>query len=166
MNSFYFSQWEDKVESDNMVNYSDSKLIITPLRVGGDSERDYKEQLGRINEGQSHVWDDTKSNTAVVGDYFGYVVNQKKLSSDLKTDGLIEIYKIIEINRPSERLPSWSDNVGQGDRNVVVLSSKCFYKGTLREFKKTVDYSPNWHSQGTTCVNAGKVLTYFDMIFN
>ena len=162
---FYFAQWKEKVATE-YANYQDSKLIITPLRVGGNSERDYKEQLGRINEGLSHVWDDTKHNTAVVGDYFGYAVNQKKLSSDSKTDGSIEIYKIIGICRPSERLSMWSDNVGQGDRNVVVLSSKCFYKGTLRELKKAVNYSPNYNVQGTICISSGKVVTYFDRILN
>jgi hypothetical protein len=159
-----FMQWKEKVAAENVVDYQNSKLIITPVTVN--SVRDYKEQLGRINEGLPHVWDDTKHNTAIVGDYFGYAMNQKKLTSDLKTDGSIEIYKIIGICRPSERLLSWSNNVGQGDRNVIILSSKCFYKGSLREFKEAVAYQSNYNVQGTMCVHAGKVVTYFDKIFN
>jgi hypothetical protein len=32
------------------------------------------------------------------------------------------IHKIVGVKPPTERLPSWSKNVGQGDRNVLELS--------------------------------------------
>jgi hypothetical protein len=34
----------------------------------------------------------------------------------------VVIHQIIDVKPPSERLPSWSKNVGQGDRNVIALS--------------------------------------------
>ena len=34
----------------------------------------------------------------------------------------VVIHKILDVKPPSARLPSWSKNVGQGDRNVVELS--------------------------------------------
>ena len=34
----------------------------------------------------------------------------------------VVIHQIVDVKPPSARLPSWSRNVGQGDRNVVELS--------------------------------------------
>ena len=34
----------------------------------------------------------------------------------------VHIHTIVSISSPADRLPSWSENVGQGDRNVVTLS--------------------------------------------
>jgi hypothetical protein len=34
----------------------------------------------------------------------------------------VVIHRILDVKPPSARLPSWSRNVGQGDRNVVELS--------------------------------------------
>ena len=67
---------------------------------------------------------------------------------------------------PYERLSSWSDNVGQGDRNVIVISSKSIYTGTMVEFKKTMNYSEKFNVQGTMCADVKKTHTYFDKILN
>jgi hypothetical protein len=34
----------------------------------------------------------------------------------------VVIHKIMDVKPPSQRLPSWSKNVGQGDRNILELS--------------------------------------------
>ena len=159
---YYFQYWKQKINN----SYNNSKIILTPLKVRGNSERDYLEQMDRIKNGLIHVWDDSKYNTAVVGDYFGYVVNQKKINNDEKTNGSIKLYKILEVRNPYERLSTWSDNVGHANRNVIVLSQKCYYEGTLKELKESVGYSPNYNVQGTMCINIGKSLSYFDKILD
>jgi len=60
------------------------------------------------------MWDDSKTNQARPGDLLGFYHHNNH----------IEIHLIIGIDKPTNRLPSWSDNVGQSDRNVVYLSSK------------------------------------------
>ena len=162
-----FDEFVARYHHKNMkkLNYQNSKLILTPLKIGGNSERDYKEQMDRIENGKQHVWDDSKYNSACRGDVFGYVWNQKK-NGDKKTDGKINLYEILDVMSPYERLSSWSDNVGQGDRNVIVISSKSIYTGTMVEFKKTMNYSEKFNVQGTMCADVKKTHTYFDKILN
>ena len=76
------------------------------------------------------------------------------------------IYRITDTSKPSERLRSWSKNVGQSDRNVLHLTKNCIYSGSMLEFKEIAGYKPNFNVQGTMCVNESKSLMYFDKIFN
>ena len=145
------------------IEYQKSNLIITP--VTSISQKDYDEQVERIKDGLPHMWDDSKTNSAVIGDYFGYVWNQKK-KGDTKTDGKIILYKIIDVLKPDQRLPTWSNNVGQGDRNVIVLTSESVYSGTCLEFKTIMGYTPTYNLQGTLRADITKTHTYFDKIFN
>lgn len=71
---------------------------------------DYAEQMSRI--GHTWCWDDSRYNTANAGEYFGFCFNDDKMI----------IHRILEVKSPTERLPSWSRNVGQGNRNVLELS--------------------------------------------
>ncbi len=96
-------------------------LILTPIAKErrtseSDSKRDYEEQLERVANGGAWMWDDVSpsrsQHKAQVGDDFGFVFNGDK----------VRIHKVIEVHDPSQRLPSWSANVGQGDRYVLVLS--------------------------------------------
>ena len=158
----FFQKWK----GIKKISYSGSQIILSPLRHGGNSERDYLEQINRMKDGLPHVWDDSQHNTAVIGDFFGYVKNQKKIDKERKTDGSVELYKILDIKKPIDRLPTWSSNVGQEDRNVLCLSKKRYYKGTFKEMKELLCYSPNFNLQGTFCVKSGRALTYFDTIFH
>ena len=61
------------------------------------------------------MWDDAKGNpTNRVGGAFGFVHNGNR----------VELYIVVGIKTPSERLTSWSANVGQGDRQVLILSPR------------------------------------------
>ncbi len=90
-------------------------MVITPINKNKKSKSniDYNEQLERVNQNRSiWCWDDTPHNTAKVGDYFGFLFYNNK----------VQIHIITAIKMPSERLASWSNNVGQGDRRVLELS--------------------------------------------
>jgi len=58
-------------------------------------------------------WDDDKQNNTQVGDIFGFY----------KGNVCVEIHRVDAVQDPSLRLLSWSNNVGQQGRNVLVLSS-------------------------------------------
>ena len=67
---------------------------------------------------------------------------------------------------PVMRLDSWSENVGQSNRNVILLSKEPYYQGTLSEFKQITKYSENWNSQGTSNVSFDKSKRYLTHIFS
>jgi len=97
----------------------ETSCIVTPVAKKYNpnkpcSLRDYEEQLRRCNDGKGMMWDDAKGNpTRKVGGLFCFVHNDKK----------VQVHLVTNIHPPSERAPSWSNNVGQGDRNVLMLSS-------------------------------------------
>lgn len=102
-------------------------LILTPIAKehrtsGPDSKRDYEEQLERVANGGTWMWDDVSPNrgghNATVGDDFGFVFNGEK----------VRVHKVTEVLDPSQRIPSWAPNVGQSNRDVLVLS------GMIREY--------------------------------
>jgi len=112
------------------------KIILTPIartrRPSGqpDSLRDFTEQQMRTALG-SHIWmwDDAAGNQASVGDVFGFVHNQS-----------VVIYHIVtEVQNPQHRLPSWTANIGQRDRNVLYLSEEVD-RQTWEEWKEIGGY--------------------------
>jgi hypothetical protein len=97
----------------------DRSFIITPIakkykKEGPDSKKDYEEQIQRDLAGELVMWDDTKRNSSKIGDYFGFYRYKKHVS----------IRIINEIKNPYQRLETWSQNVGQGERNVLILSDE------------------------------------------
>jgi hypothetical protein len=89
------------------VVISNGQVVPAP-----DSKKDYNEQLERVARGESMCWDDNASNLSRAGDFFGFRFQ----------DDRVDVYKITDVHSPMHRLPSWSDNVGQTNRNVLVLS--------------------------------------------
>ncbi len=95
-------------------------ILITPIakviksKTAGtpDSRRDYNEQCDRFSKGQPMCWDDDKNNNTKVGDIFGFC----------KQPECVELHRVEAVHDPSHRLPSWSNNVGQSGRNVLMLS--------------------------------------------
>jgi hypothetical protein len=65
-----------------------------------------------LHDGFQWCWDDSRYNKAKIGDYFGFYFRGMR----------VVIHQIVDVKPPSERLPSWSKNVGQCDRNVLALS--------------------------------------------
>ena len=104
---------------------SNTYITITPISgKTKDKENvccpltDYKEQISRTSEGCAWMWDDGKHNTSNIGDYFAFFL----VESTIRPIGKVIIHKIINILDPKHRLPSWHKNIGQRDRNVLVLS--------------------------------------------
>lgn len=99
----------------NMNTDKTVEIVITPISKDKKNKAciDYMEQLERVQYGH-HIWcwDDSSKNTAQVGDLFGFYFHGIK----------VIIHQVLCIKPPSDRLPSWSGNVGQGDRNVLELS--------------------------------------------
>ena len=90
-------------------------LTLSPVSkdIKSPSYIDYNEQLSRVlHDGFQWCWDDSRYNKAKVGEYFAFYFHGMR----------VVIHQIVDVKPPSERLPSWSKNVGQGDRNVVMLS--------------------------------------------
>jgi hypothetical protein len=111
----------DVTESKNDSEYTtQNNLYITPISKKDNKKhkpnRDYKEQLENVNKGKFVYWDGPSPKTKAKsksGDYFMFWFYEKE----------VRIHKIINVYDPKYRLPSWSDNVGHSDRNVVELSS-------------------------------------------
>jgi len=142
-------------------------MIVTPISKNPKSKAniDYHEQLQRIHDNLTHMWDDSRYCHAIQGDLFAYIENSVKLrnndtSGEMKTPGKIMIYIILDVHSPSKRLPSWSCNVGQGDRNVLELTDKPIYEGTAIEWKNYLGYKENYNVQGTIHIDNSKLISY------
>jgi hypothetical protein len=106
------------------------------------------------------MWDDSKDNTALTGDLFAYVRNSVNNRGGGKTPGEIMIFVIEGTSSPEERLESWSENVGQRDRNVVQLNSTPLFKGTMVEWKTYMGYKERYCVQGTMTLTYQKIKQY------
>ena len=146
-------------------NYN-KNMVLTPVAQGKNSasNRDYNDQIIRRNNKEMHCWDDSKDNKAVKGDLFGYVENCIGIRPDIKTHGRIELFKILNIYNKTYRLPEWSENVGQGDRNVVELSNDPIFVGSFKDFKDCMGYSDNYNLQGTRYIKSEQLINYYDNI--
>ena len=125
-------------------------LTITPISSDNRNKAniDYEEQLSRISEGKSLVWDDSKYNQSKSGDLFGF----------WKYKNEVLIHVIEKVFSPLERLPSWSSNVAQGNRNVIQLSKNNF---TI-PWEKWIELDGAKRCMGTSPVKKGlsKILDY------
>lgn len=141
-------------------------MVVTPVSVCAKSaaRRDWLEQVQRRKEGKQHVWDDSKQNHAEAGDLFAYVENSRKVGENQKSKGWIEVYVIQAVHSPASRLPTWSVNVGQGNRNVVELSSEPIYKGSMVEWKAILGYSERYCVQGTIHLKHERIKEYLNKI--
>ncbi len=94
-----------------------TKLIVTPINKDQSSKSniDFVEQQNRFHDGQDMMWDDAKNNpTLFPYGLFGFVHNNNH----------VDIHMITRISESNKRLDSWSSNVGQTDRNVLMLTPK------------------------------------------
>lgn len=101
----------------------DKENICCPLT-------DYIEQISRTSKGFIWMWDDGKHNTSNIGDYFAFFL----VESTIRPIGKVIIHKIINILDPKHRLPSWHKNIGQRDRNVLILS-EIITEITMKDWK-------------------------------
>ena len=90
-----------------------TKIIVTPITIK--SNLDFVEQQNRFNNGEDMMWDDAKNNpTKFPYGLFGFVHNNKH----------VDIHMITRISDTTKRLESWSNNIGQNNRNVLMLTPK------------------------------------------
>tara|TARA_B100001094_G_C17852995_1_gene633579 strand:+ start:348 stop:758 length:411 start_codon:yes stop_codon:yes gene_type:complete len=93
-------------------------LIYTPVckdyKKDGvpDSRKDFEEQQKSAKEGFTWMWDADPKNKAKVGDVFAFTKYKQE----------VQFHKIQQVYDPVLRLPSWRQNVGQQNRNVLFLS--------------------------------------------
>jgi hypothetical protein len=98
---------------------NNSKYVITPIaqkpnKYGPCSKTDWEEQQKRCRNGEQMMWDDEPRNRSKAGDFL-FVWHYKDC---------VTIHNIEAVFPSSKRLPSWSDNVGQTDRQVLYISNE------------------------------------------
>lgn len=138
------------------------KVICSPIPIKKKSSQpcartDFEEQQKRneiILDGNLFwCWDDASKNKANVGDIFIFwdYDGKGKGEKGQWRSGNFHFHKVISVRNPSERLPSWSANVGQSHRNVLELSPPKF---TL-SYEQMINYGakPDYH--GTKYPKAG-----------
>ena len=104
-----------------------------------DSKRDYLEQMERERQGMKLMWDDRSKNDSLAGTtMFAFVFNNEK----------VKFHIVTNVMNPEARLVSWSQNVGQDNRNVLELSN------LVHEMDWETWLSLGGHKkvQGTTCI--------------
>ena len=140
------------IENPKIQVKSDPLLTITPISANVKSKAniDYGEQLDRISEGTPLVWDDSRFNQSTPGDLFGF----------WKYKDQVLIHVVEKVSSPTDRLPSWSSNVGQEDRNVVQLSAE----KVVIPWNKWIELDGAKRCMGTAPVKKGlaNILEYYN----
>jgi hypothetical protein len=102
----------------------------------------------RVSNQQDLVWDDSRFNKTQQGDLFGFWFYEQ----------YVKVHVVQNVTSPSTRLESWSDNVGQEDRNVVTLSRE--YQ--IIKWDKWIELDGAKRCMGTAPVKKGRtqILNY------
>ena len=142
---------------------SSSGVVITPIakkvkKTSPCSVTDYNELEERSVTGLEIFWDDSRSNKTKSGDLFVF-----------RFDSIRAVFHVVEdVSDSSNRLESWSKNVGQTDRNVLKLSKK----SVIVPWEKWNEFEYYGGRQGTTHMdglkNAGikaEILKYANECF-
>ena len=145
--------FKNETDNNNIVN---TNLTITPISNNKTNKAniDYKEQYSRIYDGHNIMWDDSKYNKSNIGDLFGFWFCNHG----------VYIHTIEDILSPSDRLESWSKNIGQNNRNVVILSNtNCFI-----EWIDWIEIGGPRRLMGTKAVkkNIDNILSYYNKYFS
>jgi hypothetical protein len=124
-------------------------IIISPIaktyNKTHNSKRDYEEFENRRNNNLQLCWDSTPKRFERLLDnpkYFLFIFNDDK----------VIIHKIHDIIDPIHRLESWQDNIGQTDRNVLLLSNE----RVILDWSVWLVHCDGVHSQGTTLFRKGE----------
>ena len=102
------------------------QCMVTPIAVehkkkGSCSLSDWGEQLDFEKNGKQMNWDGPvpSRGTMCAGDIAAIVYNPS-----IHREGKVLLYPITGTHNPTHRLPTWGDNIGQGDRDVLDLGTK------------------------------------------
>lgn len=107
-------------EAEKPKTKREPSFLITPIAKdfktseGPCSRKDWEEQQARAKNFEQMMWDDSTFNKSKVGDVLVVWHHNKGVT----------FHHIEAIHPPSQRLPTWSNNVGQTDRQVLYLSSE------------------------------------------
>ena len=123
------------------------KLLITPCaktkkKSGPCSKTDWEEQMVRASQFKQLMWDDGPTNASQPGDIF--ILCRNNIS--------VAFHRIQKILPPTQRLPTWAKNIGQGDRNVVYITPEL----TTMNWDEWLELDGAKKVQGTTAVIQGK----------
>ena len=149
---------ESKSESESHQIFHDNiKIVVTPINKDKKSASniDYTEQLERKELGKQMMWDDTRFNKQQNNGIFIFQKNKT-----MKQNGSVSIHMVKQVLPPSNRLESWSKNVGQQDRNVLYISSSQI---TL-DWNTWMDLGGPKRVQGTQHIekNKAKIINYIN----
>jgi hypothetical protein len=146
------------MSSDIKLNkiWKDIYSVVTPINKNNKSKSniDYNEQQKRLLNTEIQMWDDCKGNPSKnIGGLFGFVHNGVR----------VELHIITSINNPTNRLESWSYNVGQSDRNVLLLTP-CI---TIIKWEKWLELGCPRKIQGTSRIVSAhnNLIGYIDSLF-
>jgi hypothetical protein len=156
MSDFQMINFE--IEMDRKISYKNKNITLSPLTPNSIGE--YENQMKRIHDGELHMWNDTKQNNSLIGDFFGYVINPKKRN----VGGYIYIYKILKKLESHHALKHWKCR----EKHVLILNNECLYEGPVKNMFYCLKYSDNYKIQGTTKVsllNQELLQKYFETIF-
>jgi hypothetical protein len=137
----YIRHQDEMEESSTLVIDDTQPFIVTPINKNKKSKSriDYNEQMNRQTAGKKLMWDDTSKNiTKKAGGIFAFVHNDNK----------VEICQVTGVFDPDSRIPSWSENVGQTNRNVLELTDVIM---TLT-WDEWISHNGHRRVQGTTQV--------------
>jgi len=148
----------DKEDDNNDHLIEDTAtIVISPINkdLDSNSNTDFREQLDRRNNKEQMMWDDTKYNQQKKDGIFIFAKNRSK-----NIRGDVYIHKVEEVYPPDKRLKSWSKNVGQGNRNVLYLSSAYIHV----KWDKWIEIGGSKKVQGTQPIvtNKNKIIKFIN----
>ena len=126
-------------------------IILTPINLdkpstinGKKAKNDYLREISNSSSFKlpsTAKWDDSKHNTAKVGNYFGFVHQNRNKN-------IIEIFRIEKIILAIHR-PNYWDIIEHKPRNVLILSEK-IDEISWSDYKEQNNYKENFVLQGTS----------------
>jgi hypothetical protein len=155
-NGTYSSELD--LQENNCIS-ENSQLLITPISKNYNktrpcSKKDWDEQQDRYKKGEQMMWDDSKHNKSKKGDVIAIWKYKKGVS----------FHHIEKVENTQSRSKSWSQNVGQTDRNVIFLSPEFSYF----KWDKWIDMGGHKRCMGTSHITTSKdkILNELKKILN
>lgn len=152
----------DKISHARTLLSSKSKILCTPIAknfksTAPCSKKDWQEQLQRKKDNLQMMWDDSSTNKSVIGDLLAVCHNGIS----------VDFHIITNILSSDDRLSTWSDNVGQSDRQVIYIDD-LLYSMPWSQWISLSNYSSSFKCQGTKNTNdtaRKNIITYLLQLF-
>ena len=152
----------DKISHARTLLSTKSKILCTPIAknfksIAPCSKKDWQEQLERMKNNLQMMWDDSSTNKSVVGDLLAVCHNGIS----------VDFYIITNTLSPDDRLSTWSNNVGQTNRQVIYIDN-LLYSMPWSQWLSLSNYSSSFKCQGTKNTNdtaRKNIITYLLQLF-